>query len=196
VSAKLLPFRRPGAAPTVSEAALVAACAVGDGEALGALFDLHHREVERFIGRLAWCNPAELADLVQNTFLEVRRAARRFRGESSVKTWIFSIAVNVARRHARSERRRRSLLADAGVRPLPAVTAVDDVVAHRQQIVRVERALAELKPELREAFVLCDLEDVRGAEAARILGIREGTLWWRLHMARKALRAACEGEAP
>src|SRR5262249_11354040 len=76
VTGKLLTFRRPGAAPTVSDAALVAACAVGDAEALGALFDLYHAEVERFIGRLAWCPAAELADLVQNTFIEGRRASR------------------------------------------------------------------------------------------------------------------------
>src|SRR5262249_12780291 len=110
VTGKLLTFRRPGAAPTGSDAALLAACAVGDAGALGALFDLYHAEVERFIGRLAWCPAAELGDLVQNTFIEVRRAARRFEGKSTVRTWIFSIAVNVARRHARGERRRRSLI--------------------------------------------------------------------------------------
>jgi RNA polymerase sigma-70 factor (ECF subfamily) len=193
VSGKLLPLRRPADEPAISDAALVAACATGDGAALGALFERYQRQVERFVARLSWCNVTELADLVQNTFVEVQRAARGFQGKASVRTWIFSIAVNVARRHTRGEYRRRTMLADARLRSPRAGAGVDDQVAHRQQLRSIERALAELRPELREAFVLCDLEDVRGAEAARALGIREGTLWWRLHEARKRLRAASEG---
>ena len=54
-------------------------------------------------------------------------------------------------------------------------------------------ALSALPPILRETFVLCELEDVPGPEAARALGVREGTLWWRLHEARRRLRAAVDG---
>ena len=54
----------------------------------------------------------------------------------------------------------------------------------------------QLAPDLREVFVMCDLEEVPGAEAATALGLREGTLWWRLSEARKALRKALEGMTP
>jgi RNA polymerase sigma-70 factor (ECF subfamily) len=188
---KLLPLRRPASQPAVSEAALVAACAVGDAAALGALFDLHHRQVERFIARMSWCTVDELADLVQTTFLQAYRGARRFKGQSSVKTWLLGIATNVARHHVRGEVRRRAFLADVARRPrVTGGAGPEERAAHRQLLGRVEAALADLTPELRAAFVLCDLEEVPGVEAARALGIREGTLWWRLHEARKALRAA------
>jgi RNA polymerase sigma-70 factor (ECF subfamily) len=188
---KLLPLRRQGAPPAVSEAALVAACAAGDTAALGALFDLHHRQVERFIARMSWCGADELADLVQMTFLAAYRAATRFKGQSSVKTWLLGIATNVARHHVRGEVRRRAMLAEVAGRPgAMGGAGPEDAVAHRQLLGRLEAALAGLAPELRAAFVLCDLEDMAGVEAARVLGVREGTLWWRLHEARKVLRAA------
>ena len=57
---------------------------------------------------------------------------------------------------------------------------------------RLRDALGELSHDLRAAYVLCDLEDVPGVEAARVLGVRAGTLWRRLHEARRALRDAIE----
>lgn len=198
---KLLPLRRrqtvpeatPAPEPSISDAALLAACALGDGAALGALFDRHHRSVERFVGRLAHSSSEELADLVQTTFIEVNRAARAFKGRSTVRTWIFGIAANVVRHHVRGEMRRRALLAD--VTSLAALNggAPDETAVHRQRLRRLHDALHALPPALRETFVLCELEDVSGAEAARALGVREGTLWWRLHEARRRLRAAVDG---
>jgi RNA polymerase sigma-70 factor, ECF subfamily len=195
---KIVPLRRaptptPGEA-AVPDAALLAAVAVGDVEALGALFDRHHRAVERFIGRLAYGFPSELGDLVQITFIEVRRAAGNFRGASAVRTWILSIAANVVRHHVRGETRRRAMITAATQRPPPLGGAPpDEHASHRQLLERLQQALAALPAELREAFVMCELEEVPGAEAARALGLRQGTLWWRLHEARKRLRAALEG---
>jgi RNA polymerase sigma-70 factor, ECF subfamily len=194
---KLLPLRRPVAepepAPVISDATLLAACAIGDGAALGALFDRHHRSVERFIGRLARSSAAELADLVQTTFIEVNRGARAFKGRSTVRTWIFGIAANVVRHHVRGEVRRRALLAEVKSHASVTGGAPDETAVHRQLLRRLHDALDALPPSLRETFVLCELEDVPGVEAARALGVREGTLWWRLHEARRRLRAAVDG---
>jgi RNA polymerase sigma-70 factor (ECF subfamily) len=192
---KLLPLRRDAPAPeaAISDAALLAACAVGDGAALGALFDRHQRSVARFIGRLARPGTGELADLVQTTFIEVNRAAAAFKGKSTVRTWIFGIAANVVRHHVRGEMRRRALLAEVTSRVPPNGGAPDEAAVHRQLLRRLHDALHALPPALRETFVLCELEEVPGAEAARALGVREGTLWWRLHEARRRLRAAVDG---
>ena len=57
-------------------------------------------------------------------------------------------------------------------------------------------ALDDLPHDLREAFVMCDLEEVAGVDVARALGVREGTLWRRLHEARRALRCALTEKAP
>jgi DNA-directed RNA polymerase specialized sigma24 family protein len=62
----------------------------------------------------------------------------------------------------------------------------------RRQIEKLAVSLNDLPSNLKVAFVMCDLEGVPGVEAARILGLREGTLWRRLHEARKALAKAIE----
>src|SRR5262249_54293062 len=170
---KLLPLRRPVPAPeeieAISDAALLAACALGDGAALGALFDRHHRSVERFIGRLARSSTEELADLVQTTFIAVNRAARAFKGRSTVRTWIFGIAANVVRHHVRGEMRRRALLAEVTTRGAVNGGAPDETAEQRQLLRRLHDALHALPPVLRETFVLCELEEVPGTEAARAL---------------------------
>jgi RNA polymerase sigma-70 factor (ECF subfamily) len=190
---KLVPLRRVAPAePSVPDTALLGAVAVGERDALGALYDRHHRAVERFLGRVGARDANELADLVQSTFIEVGRSARSFHGRSSVRTWIFSIAANVARHHARAEGRRRAMLAEAGRHLRGGGTAPDDTVASRQLLGRLDAALSALPVELRAAFVLCELEEVPGIEAARALGVRGGTLYWRLHEARRRLRAALD----
>jgi RNA polymerase sigma-70 factor (ECF subfamily) len=189
---KLLSLRRLGGrADQMTDAALVAACAVGDGAALGALFDRHSRAVYRFASRLAGVSSVDLDDLVSAAFLEACRSARAFRGVSSVRTWLFGIAANVVRHHVRHDRRRRALLDQ--YRQLPVAAAVerpDETAERRQLLLRLEAALHALPHDLRVAFVMCDVEDVACAEAARVLGLRQGTVWKRLQRARELLGSA------
>ena len=188
---KLLPFRRVEGSPeAMSDDALIAALGVGDGSALGTLFDRYHRVVYRFLGRVASGASSDLDDLVQATFVEVSRSAAGFRGRSAVRTWILGIAANVGRHHIRTESRRRGMVANAAELPQQSPARPDDTVEQRQLVERVGRALSELPHDLRVAFVMCDLEDISGVDAAAVLGVRAGTLWRRLHEARKALRAA------
>ncbi len=193
---KLLALRRSqGSIVEMSDEALLAACGVGENAALGALFDRHRSHVRRFIGHLAGSDARDLDDLVQSTFLEVYRSAGRFRGEAAVRSWIFGIANNVVRQHARGEiRRRRTLTALASV-PQRTASSPEGSTLRGEQIARLASALEDLSHDLRVAFVMCDVEEIAGTEAARILGVRPGTLWRRLHEARQFLRAALtEGE--
>ena len=193
MKAKLVPLRRvAGEIADMSDEALLAACATGDVAALGALFDRFNVVVYRFAARLPTTDELARDDLVQATFLEVRRAAPRFRGTSSVKTWILGVAANVARHQLRSERRRRAHQARY-VERLAAVPCRPDEEAERRELLgRVAAALAALPHHQQVAFILCDLEQVPGVEVARVLRVPEGTLWRRLHVARKAVRAAVE----
>lgn len=194
---KVLALRRITGSPSeMSDVALIAACAVGDTAALGALFDRHRAVVHRFLARLAGADQRHTDDLVQETFLQVHRSAARYRGRAAVRTWMLGIAVNVARRHGRTEARRRTATTSFSDQPRHAAPTPDEAARTREFVQHLERALAALPRELREAFVICDLEQIAGAEAASALGIREGTLWWRLSEARKALRGALEGMAP
>ncbi len=188
---KLLALRRShGSVVEMSDEALVAACSVGENAALGALFDRHRSHVRRFIGHLAGSDARDLDDLVQSTFLEVYRSAGRFRGDAAVRSWIFGIANNVVRQHARGESRRRRTLTALEAVPPSTAPGPEGPLLRGQQIALLATALEKLPHDLRVAFVMCDVEDVAGTEAARILGVRPGTLWRRLHDARQFLRNA------
>ena len=193
MTTKLVPLRRvAGDIVEMSDEALLAACATGDAPALGALFDRFHLAVYRFAGRLPMIDDLARDDLVQATFLEVRRAAPSFRGTSSVKTWILGVAANVARHMLRAERRRRVHQARYPERITAAPELLDAQLERRKLLGRIAEALAQLPRDQQIAFILCDLEQLPGVEVARVLDIPEGTLWRRLHMARKAMREAIE----
>ena len=127
---------------------------------------------------------------MQTTFLEVWRSASKFAGRGAVKSFVLGIAANTVRHHVRGARRRRDAHATA---PPPLTGAAPDAAAIcAQQVARLAAALDNLPHDLREAYVMCDIEDVPGVDAARVLGVRAGTLWRRLHEARRALRDAIE----
>lgn len=190
MSGRVLPMRRvEGTTEALSDAALLAACGLGDAAALGALFDRHHAAVYRFVARLVLANADDVDDLVQTTFLTVQRSARRYSGRSAVLTWIFGIAANVTRREARSRIRRLRLAQAVDAEPVGRGRAPDDAVGERRAVRRLERALAALPDKTRACFVLCQLEGVSGPDAAEALGMRVGTVYRRIHEARHALRA-------
>lgn len=193
MSGKLVPLRRvSGDTAQMSDEALLAACGTGDAAALGALFDRFHDAVYRFAGRLVVGDDPARDDLVQATFLELRRTAASFRGTSSVRTWILGVAANVARHALRGERRRRDRQARYLAQVAPAPMQLDEQVERRRLLARIEEAIAALPRDQQIAFILCDLEQLPGEEVARVLGVPEGTLWRRLHTARRGIRAAIE----
>ncbi|MDZ4696845.1 MAG: RNA polymerase sigma factor [Deltaproteobacteria bacterium] len=180
----------PTAVPT--DEALVEACAAGDTDALGILFDRRADDVARFVGRVVSGNRDDVDDLVQMTFIETMRSARSFKGDSTARTWILAIAANVARNYIRSKVRRRrwlSFLAESPPTPVPSPSVL---LERRQSQEQMSVFIAELKHDLREVFVLCDVEKIPGPEVSKMLGIKPGTLWRRLHEARQCLRQKLE----
>ncbi len=194
MTGRVIPLRRPEQlSPAVSDADLLGACAQRDQGALAQLYDRHHLQVWRFLARLLGSSCPEVDDLVQSTFVEVWRSAPRFQGRSQVCSWILGISHNLARRHMRDGSRRRV-----------AMAALKDVTPHAFEpeeawqdkllLERLEDALQSLSPKLRATFVLCDLEGIKGVEAAEVLNTRPGTVWRRLHEARSKLRTALGGQ--
>jgi len=170
----------------MSDAGLVAACAAADRTARALLFERHVDAIHRFVGRMRGSDADAVDDLVQMTFMRAFQSAARFRG-TSTRSWLYGIAANVVREHARSEIRRKralSLVADE----LPRTTPARDLM-----LTRLPAAIAALPHELRAAFVLIDLEGERGIDAAAALDIPEGTLWRRVFNARAALRKHLAG---
>jgi RNA polymerase sigma-70 factor (ECF subfamily) len=133
-------------------------------------------------------DPDMVDDLVQLTFLAAFDAAARFRG-GNPRAWLYGIAANQVRGYARREmRRKRVLVAVADISPRVSEAGNPSLVA------RLPAAISDLPHDLRAALVLIDLEGERGRDAALALGVPEGTLWRRVHLARKAVRIALGGE--
>jgi RNA polymerase sigma-70 factor, ECF subfamily len=172
-----------------SDEELVAACAGGEAAALATLFDRHHRQVFRFVSRIVGSAASDVDDLVQSTFLEVWRASPGFRQRGSARGWVLGIASNLVRHRNRSEARRQSAMLGLAEAPVAPSARPDDAARQSQILEWVGAALQTLPHDLRVAFVLCDVEEISAVEAARILQVPEGTMWRRLHIARKRLRA-------
>jgi RNA polymerase sigma factor (sigma-70 family) len=177
----------------VSDGDLLASVAAGDLSCLGLLFDRYAVDVGRFIARLGTVD-GDVDDLVQATFLLVPKAASSFRG-GDVRAWLLGVATNLVRRHRRSLARLAARIAAWACerRPNPPTTPGQALEAS-EDATRAKRALARLSQKKREVFVLIALEGVSAEEAAATLGIPVGTVWTRLHHARRELRARLAGE--
>lgn len=171
----------------------------GDAEAFNILVDRYSADVYAMLCRLTG-DRDEAADLVQETFLKALRAVRTFRGDASLKTWLFRIAINESRNRFRWWRRRKrevtfsldtsggddqrsfsELLPDRGESP-------ESVVLRLEREARLRRALRRLAPAYREAIVLRDIEGFSYEEVAASVGANLGTVKSRIARGREELR--------
>jgi len=186
----LLLFRRERPAPDVPDEHLVSLCSAGNAAALDLLFRRHGDRVYRFLGRLPFVQRRDLEDLARATFIEAYRAAKHYTERTSVSVWIVGIAVGVLQRYLAAQARADS----AGAEPPTAVEVPvprgEHTPQYRGMLERVARRLGELPAEQQLAFVLCDLEEIRGAEVARMLGVTRKALWAQVHEARSRLEDA------
>lgn len=190
---RLVVAERDDDAGGVDDSELVARMVRGDRDALGTLFDRHHRALYGFLARASGAGGPEIEDLVQITFLEAFRTARRFRGRSSPRTWLFAIGGNVARMHRRAIQRGSRALAQLADQPAPAPSPLDARLADQRALALIAAAIDRLPHDVRVAYVMCVIEDVSVEEVARALGVARGSIWRRVHEARVALRAAVGG---
>jgi len=125
---------------------------------------------------------ADAEDALQEVFLALHQGIRRFRGESRLFTWIYRIAIRTALRvkASRSEESR-------GLKVEPVATTEDDPIVAREESERVFSALSRLSADHRVVISLFAIEGLSHKEIGAILGVPEGTVWSRLHHARKNL---------
>ena len=161
--------------------------------AVAEVYDAHHAAVRAFAKRLLG-DATSAEDLVHEVFVSLPKASRNFRGDSAMRTFLISIAVNHARHHVRAAQRRRRALSAYGELP-GAETRDPEHEARRKELAALlTQALDALPIEQRIAFVLCEVEERTAGEAAEIVGAPEATLRTRLFHAKKKLRAALELE--
>ena len=169
-------------------------CAAGDERAWAALVADHQRAVFQVAMHLLGDHDDAL-DLSQEVFLRVFRTIHRFRGQSSLRTWIYRIAINQARNRQRSWRRRhrhdQTLFEHtAGCGDLCSASArrPDSVFTRKDLASRLQGALEALPFTLRTAIVLREIEGLSYDELAAALGVTRGTVKARLTRARHVLR--------
>lgn len=137
-------------------------------------------------------------DLLQETFLRMHRARGSFEVGARVLPWCYAIARNVCIDHARSRAVRKESPNDPDDAPEPPSPDPDGeaVAIGKELAARVERALAKLPPNQREAFILIRYEGMSVHDAAMVLGATEGAVKLRAFHAYEALRAALGDQAP
>ena len=175
------------------DGAFVEAAASGSREAFDELVRRHQAAIVTLVRALTG-GQADAEDLAQDVFVRAWRSLRGFRGESTFRTWLHRVAINVVRTsQARRTRLLRVFVPFGGTRdeeaPPPEVVdadePVDDALARRQI---VDRALAALPEDLRLAVTLRDLQGLDYREIAAALDVPIGTVESRIFRARQRLK--------
>ena len=184
------------------ESAIVAELKAGSEEAYAWLIGEFHQPIYSLVYRIL-TDPADAADTTQEVFLKVFRGMKHFHGQSSLKTWIYRIAM-----HEASNRRRwwfRHKARETSMERLENTGAhgsgltmqealVDEAespfecAAHEEVRARVEEELRKIPEPYRSTVILRDLEEMSYEEIAEVLDVSLGTVKSRLTRGREALR--------
>ena len=185
------------------EAAIVAELKAGSEEAYAWLIGEFHQPIYSLVYRMV-TDPADAADTTQEVFLKVFRGIKHFHGGSSLKTWIYRIAVHEASNRRRWWFRHKAKetsiepatqgFTESGVASAIKDSLVDgadspfDRVAHEEVRARVEKELRQVSEPYRTTLILRDLEEMSYEEIAEITQVSLGTVKSRLTRGREALR--------
>lgn len=170
----------------------------GEESAYETLLDRYQQPVYSLVQRLIE-DQSEASDVTQEVFLKVFRNVANFRGQSSLKTWIYRIAVNEAHNRRRwfGRHRRGEVGLEAEQNGHTWLDHLSDetrspyeLVLNEQRRQAIERALETLNPVFRAAVVLRDQEELSYEEIADVLDVSLGTVKSRILRGREALRRA------
>jgi len=189
------------------EAALIAELQAGSDGAFAWLIARYHQPIYSLLAR-SLHDRADAADLTQEVFVKVFRGVGRFHGESSLRTWIYRIALHEASnqrrwwmRHKQQEVpieqeigegnsgvpiRLKETLVDPGESPF-------EIALHHENRARVEAALSQVPEPFRTTLILQDIEGFVYEEVAEIQGVNLGTVKSRLVRGRALLKAILAG---
>jgi len=188
------------------EAALIAELQAGSEEAFAWLITRFHQPIYSLLARTLH-DRADAADLTQEVFVKVFRGVGRFHGESSLRTWIYRIALHEASNQRRWWMRHKQQEVpieqeigdcDSGGSMKLKETLVDpgdspfEMALHAENRARVEAALGQVQEPFRTTLILRDIEGFVYEEVAEIQGVNLGTVKSRLVRGRALLKAILE----
>lgn len=164
--------------------ALVRRAQNGDAEAFAELIEEQYDRIYRTAWR--WCgNAHDAEDIAQDVCLRLGQALSSFDGRSAFSSWVYRVTLNMVRDWQRAGRRRGAHV-DAYAEIAPTEEAApQEAAATSSQLWSAVRSLPEKQ---RDAVLLVYAEDLSHAQAAEIMGIKEATVSFHVHEARKTLR--------
>lgn len=174
--------------PRLEDPALMRQLAVGQLGALGELYDRYQAPLRLFLTR-ATRDAHDCEDLLHATFLAAATSAARYDGRACCRPWLIGIAIQLLRRRRRSFGHLLRVLSTLA----HTQAASSDPRARLQAGGDLERALGRLSEAKRVTLLLAEVEGMSCPEIAAALEIPIGTVWTRLHAARRELRAAIDG---
>ena len=169
---------------SVSDLDLALRAKDGDERAFQLLLERHYGTLYR-VGYRFFGNAAEAEDVAQEVAMTLAHRIGSFRGDSRFTTWLYRVAVNACRDHARRQKSARELQSSymAFAEHRAADWEDSDV-----KVRWLYRALDVLESALKETALLVLAEDMSHAEAGEVLGIAESTVSWRMHEVKKRLK--------
>jgi RNA polymerase sigma-70 factor, ECF subfamily len=177
-----------------SSAGLLERARHGDDQALERLLERHQDQVYRY--GLSMCrDPEDAKDVLQDTLLAMARGVRDFRGESSISTWLYTVARSFCIKKRRKskfapthERSLETSAAEEGLQVPDDGRGPEEAFAGKQVEEALEGAIRSLEPMYREVLILRDVEGLKASEVAEVLGITVQAVKSRLHRARLTVR--------
>lgn len=167
----------------MSDTELVDRCRTGDEAAWEALYDANFDFVFRVARRLG-VPESEAEDVTQDVFIIAHRRLDQFQ-EGRLSTWLYRITAHVTQDRHRRWKVRRSLDLVKTWLWGQEVPTPERLASHRSDAEAVEQVLARMSPKKREVFALFELEGLAGEQIAERVGCPVGTVWTRLHHARR-----------
>jgi RNA polymerase sigma-70 factor (ECF subfamily) len=175
-------------APTTDERTdldLVARWKAGEQRAATLLVERHASALARFLASIG--ARADVDELVQDTFVRAFASLDGFRGDSSLRTWLFTIARRLVLDRRRAAKRRGEQVEVQEADVATEYDALDGVVADETRV-RMQQAMAALTPTQREVFVLRVSEGMSYREIAEAVDTTEGAARVHYHNAMRAIK--------
>ncbi len=165
----------------------------GEAGAFAQLMQTYANPIYGYLVR-SGIRPADRDDLFQQIFEKVHRASTRRLPDGPVRPWLFAIAANTVRDAYRRAKVRSIVQLDegAGAEEVARQTPPDVAAERAQELTFLDREIAKLPPEPREALLLCTVEGLSLADAALALDVPVNTLKTRIRRARLALVSATQ----
>jgi RNA polymerase sigma-70 factor (ECF subfamily) len=160
----------------------------GEEAAFERLVERYYQRIDRLAQHVVG-HPMTAEDITQEVFLRAYRALPRFRGEASLYSWLYRIAINLCLNYLRRQAHRVSTVEEPDDTALPALDP-SSLLENQERERLVRKAIDALPAHYRVALILRDLEGLSYQEVADILGVPLGTVKSRLNFGKRLLRQA------